>query len=206
MSYPSEVINGPAMDPDAPLAAAAQQGDLDAFESLVAKYQKRMLNIAYRITGDHDEACEVAQDAFLAAFRGLAGFRGEARFSTWLTSITVNRSRNRLKQLKVRRSRVPMSLDAPLRTGDGELLPDPASGNPSVLDRLEQRDVASKVQGCIQALEPEFRAVIVLRDMQDMAYEEISAVLKLAAGTVKSRLFRARESVKECLKKAMGRL
>jgi RNA polymerase sigma-70 factor (ECF subfamily) len=85
-------------------------------------------------------------------------------------------------------------------------MPDPPSGEPSVLDRMEKRDVQAKVQNCIKALEPDFREVLVLRDMQDFSYEEIGNMLKVAAGTVKSRLFRARESVKDCLKKSMGEL
>jgi RNA polymerase sigma-70 factor (ECF subfamily) len=196
----------PPNDADRLLVQRAQKGDLQAFESLVARYQKRMMNIAFRITGEYDDACEVVQDAFVSAYRNLAGFRRESKFSTWLTAITVNLSRNRLKQLKTRHARVPVSLDAPIRTGDGELLPDPPSSEPSVLDRLEKQDVRRKVRECIAELEPGFREVIVLRDMQDLGYEEIGTVLKLAVGTVKSRLFRARESVKECLKKALGNL
>jgi RNA polymerase sigma-70 factor (ECF subfamily) len=191
-------------DDDLPLVTASQEGDLGAFEALVLKYQKRMLNIAFRIIGDQEDAGEVVQDVFVSAYRHLAGFRREAKFSTWLTAIAVNLSKNRLQQVRTRHARTPLSLDAPLRTDDGELLPDPPSREPSVLDRLESRDVTSKVQDCIQELVPEFREVIVLRDLQDLDYEEISSALKLAIGTVKSRLFRAREAVKDCLKKALG--
>jgi RNA polymerase sigma-70 factor (ECF subfamily) len=191
-------------DPDVSLVASARNGDLDAFEALVAKYQKRMLNIAFRIVDEYDDACEVVQDAFLSAYRNLRDFRQESLFSTWLTSITMNLSKNRRKQVKRKRLREPLSIDAPVQTNDDEVLSDPPSKEPSALDRMQQQDRADKVQDCIKTLEPGFREVIVLRDMQDLAYEEISAVLKLAVGTVKSRLFRAREAVKECLKKAMG--
>lgn len=193
-----------ALDADASLVALSQQGDLSAFEALVAKYQKRMLNIAFRFLGDFDDACEVVQDAFVSAYRNLKGFRQEAKFSTWLTAITMNLSRNRLKRMKLHQARVPVSFDAPIRTASGEVMPDPPSGEPSVLDRMEKRDVQARVQNCIKELEPDFREVLVLRDMQDFSYEEIGGMLKVAAGTVKSRLFRARESVKDCLKKAMG--
>ncbi|NTW68028.1 MAG: sigma-70 family RNA polymerase sigma factor, partial [Nitrospirae bacterium] len=115
-----------------------------------------------------------------------------------------NLSKNRLKRVIIRQKREPVSLDAPIRTDDGEVMPDPPSKEPSVLDRMERQDVKRAVQDCIQALEPDFREVLVLRDMQDFSYDEIGGMLKVAAGTVKSRLFRARESVKECLKKAMG--
>ena len=206
MSNIPAVNSSSAVDADAALVVLSQQGDLSAFESLVATYQKRMLNIAFRFLGDHDDACEVVQDAFVSAYRNLKGFRAEAKFSTWLTAITMNLSRNRLKRMKLHQSRVPVSLDAPIRTNDGEMMPDPPSGEPSVLDRMEQRDIRAKVQDCIKALEPDFREVLVLRDMQDHSYDEIGNMLKVAAGTVKSRLFRARESVKDCLKKAMGDL
>jgi RNA polymerase sigma-70 factor, ECF subfamily len=193
-------------DDDEALVASARQGDLSAFEALVAKHQKRMLNTAFRIIGDYEDACEVTQDAFVSAYRNLNSFRAEAKFSTWLTAITVNLSKNRLKRVIIRQKREPVSLDAPIRTDDGEVMPDPPSKEPSVLDRMVRQDAKRAVQDCIQALEPDFREVLVLRDMQDFSYEEIGGMLKVAAGTVKSRLFRARESVKECLKKAMGNL
>jgi RNA polymerase sigma-70 factor (ECF subfamily) len=196
----------PVADPDAALVASAREGDLSAFEALVSRHQKRMLNISFRIVGEYDDACEVTQDAFVSAYRNLKGFRQESKFSTWLTSITVNLSRNRLRRMKVHEARVPFSLDAPIRTGDGEVMPDPPSREPLVLDRLEKEDIQKKVQDCIKAVEPDFREVLVLRDMQDLSYEEIGAMLRLAAGTVKSRLFRAREAMRDCLKKAMGRL
>lgn len=196
----------PAADADAVLVASAQAGDLSAFEALVLKHQKRMLNIAFRIIGEYEDACEVVQDSFLSAHRNLRGFRAEAMFSTWLTAITVNLSKNRLKRVIIRQRREPMSLDAPIRTDDGEVMPDPPSKEPSALDRLEKQDMKQKVQDCIGELEPDFREVLVLRDMQDFSYEEIGEMLKVAAGTVKSRIFRARESVKDCLKKAMGDL
>ena len=194
------------VDADAALIALSQKGDLTAFETLVAKHQKRMLNVAFRIVGEYDDACEVVQDAFVSAYKNIRGFRQEAKFSTWLTAITVNLSKNRLKRMIIRQKREPVSLDAPIQTADGEMMPDPASNEPSVLDRMVKRDIQAKVQDCIKVLEPDFREVLVLRDMQDFSYDEISGMLKVAAGTVKSRLFRARESVKDCLKKSMGDL
>jgi RNA polymerase sigma-70 factor (ECF subfamily) len=197
---------GPVVDEDRALVDQCRLGDLDAFERLVAKHQKRMLNIAFRLLGDYEEACESVQDAFLAAYRNLATFRGDAKFSTWLTTITLNHARNRLKQVKSRNGRIGYSLDAPVATDDGEMRVDPPSREPSPLDRLETRDRSGKVRECMDALEPEYREVIILRDLQDYSYEEIGSALKVREGTVKSRLFRAREAVKECLKKAWGEL
>ncbi len=191
-------------DDDAGLVALSQKGDLNAFEQLVERHQKKMFNLAFRIAGDADDAAEIAQDAFVAAFRNIGKFRGASRFTTWLTTITVNQARNRLKQVRARRLHEVNSLDDPIEREDGQIKADPPSKAASVLDQLEQRDLRQKVQECIAALEPDFREVIVLRDLQDRSYDEIGMMLTVAAGTVKSRLFRAREAVKECLKHAFG--
>jgi RNA polymerase sigma-70 factor (ECF subfamily) len=206
LSYGGEGGNVHAPDDDAVFVLASQQGDLDAFEKLVNRHQKRVLNVAFRLIGDYDDACEVAQDAFVSAYKSIKTFRGEAKFTTWLTSICVNLSKNRLKQIRSRRGHETFSLDDPVATDDGEMTIDPPSNEPSVLDLLEKRDVQDRVQDCIKALDPEHREVIVLRDMQDFSYEEIGNILKMREGTVKSRLFRAREAIKDCLKKVMGEL
>ena len=202
LSYYSDAATGPG-DTDLPLVEQARKGDLDAFEQLVVKHQKKMLNIAYRLIGDYEDACEAVQDAFLAAYKNLGSFRGDSKFSTWLTTITLNHARNRLKQVRSRRLHIARSLDEPVRTDDGEIKQDPPSNEPSALDRLEARNIGLTVRGCIEALERSYREVIILRDLQDLSYEEIGAALKTRPGTVKSRLFRAREAVKECLKKAL---
>ncbi len=206
LSYTVESAGSPALDDDAALVSSSQAGDLEAFERLVAKHQKRMLNVAYRLTNDYDEACEVVQDAFVSAFKNVKTFRGDARFTTWLTTITVNLSKNRLKQMRSRLGHEAYSLDEQVETDDGRMTIDPPSKEPSVLDRLEARDVQVRVQDCIKALEPDFREALVLRDLQDFSYEEIGTMLKVREGTVKSRLFRARELVKDCLKRVMGEL
>ena len=194
---------GAKTDEDAGLVLSCIKGDLDAFESLVKKYEKKMFNVSYRIAGNYEDASEIVQDAFVSAYRNLKSFRGQSRFLTWLTAITINLSKNRLKQLKARNAHEPVSIDDPIRTEDGQVAADPPSNEPTVLDRMERRDVQRKVQDCIEALEPDFREVIILRDMQDFSYEEIGNMLKVREGTVKSRLFRAREAVKDCLKKVV---
>lgn len=202
----SDPLNS-STDEDAGLVASWRRGELSSFEALVTKYQKRMLNIVFRITGDYEDACEVTQDAFLAAFRSIGSFRGESRFSTWLTSIAVNLSRNRLQQAQAKRRHEAYSLDGGAPAGGscdpGGERPCPA---PSALERLERLDLHEKLQGCIKALSVEFREAIVLRDLQDFSYGEMCAIIKVREGTVKSRLFRARELVKDCLKRAVGEL
>ncbi len=191
-------------DDDLEYVSLCKKGDADAFEVLVRRHEKRMFNIAYRVIGNYDEAGEIVQDAFIAAYKNIKGFKGEARFTTWLYAICINHSKNRLKRLKTRHYREGRSLDDPIMTPDGEIAADPPSGEPSALDRLEARDVQQKVQLCINALDAEFREVIVLRDIQGFSYEEISAMLKKPVGTVKSRLFRAREAMRACLQDFMG--
>jgi RNA polymerase sigma-70 factor (ECF subfamily) len=191
---------------DAGLVASWRRGELSSFEALVVKYQKRMFNIAFRITGDYEDACEVAQDAFVAAYRGIDAFRGAARFSTWLTSITLNLSRNRLQQLQVKRRNEAFSLDGPTDGEDCGPVHERPSSAPSALEQLERRTIHEKLKECIRALSVEFREAIVLRDLQDYSYDEMCAILEIREGTLKSRLFRAREQVKECLKRAMGDL
>jgi RNA polymerase sigma-70 factor, ECF subfamily len=206
LSHGVEGDNTFAQDDDAVLVSASQQGNLNAFERLVTRHQKRMLNVAFRLIGDYDDACEVVQDSFVSAYKSIRSFRGDARFTTWLTTITVNLSKNRLKQMRARQRHVAFSLDEQVQTEDGQMTIDPPSEEPSALDRLEARDVRVRVQDCIKALEPDFREALVLRDLQDFSYEEIGTMLKVREGTVKSRLFRARELVKDCLKRVMGEL
>ncbi len=193
-------------DADYEVILRCQKGDVDAFERLVRKYEKKMFNISYRMTGDYNEASEVVQDAFVSVYKNIKGFKGKARFSTWLYTIVVNLSKNRLKQIRARSFHEQFSLDDPVDTDNGQMRIEPVSTDLSVLEKLEKREIGQKVQTCINSLDSEFREMIVLRDIQGFSYEEVGAMLKIAEGTVKSRLHRAREAVKNCLKKALGDL
>jgi RNA polymerase sigma-70 factor (ECF subfamily) len=186
-------------DADAELVHRCQKNDVDAFEEIV-----RMFNISFRMTGDYHETAEVVQDAFVSAYRNIRNFKGRSKFSTWLYSIVINLSKNRLNQMRTKAFREQFSLDDPVETEDGYVRSEPVSGGLSVLERLEKAEIARKVQGCIGTLENDFREVIVLRDIQGFSYDEISDILKIARGTVKSRIHRAREFVKNCLKKFIG--
>jgi len=194
------------MDEDAEAVSLCKEGNVDAFESLVGKYQKKMFNIAYRMIGNYEDACEIVQDTFVSAYKGVKNFEGKARFSTWLYAIVVNLSRNRLRQLKIQRSREAFSIDDPVDSVDAAIKREIASYEPSILERLERKDVQRNVQDCIDTLDNELKEVLVLRDIQGFSYDEITDMLKIPVGTVKSRLFRAREALKDCLKKVMGKL
>jgi RNA polymerase sigma-70 factor, ECF subfamily len=199
-------IENPAIDEDLELVRRSQQGDLRAFEGLVERHQKKMINLAFRMTGDYEEACDLAQEAFLSAFRAIKTFRGEARFASWLYGIVLNQTRTRLKQLSARRRLQPLSLDDPPRPGgEGEVMELP-SREASALERMEKREIENKVQECISRLEEEFREPLVLRDILGHSYDEVSALLRVPEGTIKSRLFRARAAMKNCLKRLLGDL
>jgi len=191
----------PSADEDAPLVKRCLAGDTAAFEVLVERHQKRMYTIALRMLDDAADAADIVQEAFLAAYRSLNGFRFEARFATWLTSIVMNASRNRLKQRETRLRREAGSLNAPVDCGGVE---EPACGCVGADMRLERKEVEEGVQRCIAGLEDDQREVLILRDIHDYSYEEIGAMLKLPDGTVKSRLFRARLSLKDCLRRLLG--
>jgi RNA polymerase sigma-70 factor (ECF subfamily) len=193
-----------APDSDHDIILRCQRGDVEAFEGIVAKYEQKMFNVSYRMLGDYHEAAEVTQDAFVSAYRGLRGFRGRAKFSTWLYTIVINLSRNRLKRLKTDHGRIAFSFNDPAETDDGSFTREPVSGDPSALERLERREVQVRVQECIKSLERGFREVVVLRDMQGLSYDEIASVLEMAEGTVKSKLHRARVALRDCLKRVTG--
>ena len=192
-------------DDDYPLVLACRKGDVEAFGTLVEKYQKRILNAAYRMIGDYEEACETVQETFLSAYKAIGKFRGDASFSTWLYGICLNHARNRLKQHRQSAMHRGPSLDDPDTVEDG-MASQAAVDDPPPDEKLEKKELQEKVQACINALDADHREVLILRDIQGMSYEEIGAVLKLSDGTVKSRLFRARDALRIHLTKIMGEL
>ena len=195
---------GDIADDDTPLVSAARKGDQPAFESLVERHQARMFTLVYRILGDYDDAAEVTQDAFVAAWRALGTFRGDSLFSTWLTRIAVNLSRNRLQQTRTRSSREAFSMDEPFQGCEDNRCFDPPSHGPSVQEMLEREEIRERVRGCINGLAPGFREALVLRDVQEYSYAEIGVILGLGEGTVKSRISRARDGIRGCLKRVLG--
>ncbi len=203
---PVDAQNRTIGDDDAGFVARCQRGETEAFSVLVRRHQKKMLNIAYRMIGDYDEACDVVQEAFLSAYRAIGKFRGDARFSTWLCGIVLNQSRSHMTQKAARSRREAGSLDDPVESKDGSFVNEPRSQEESVVERLEKREREAKIQECIGSLDGEQREVLVLRDIQGFSYEEIGVMLKLPQGTVRSRLFRARNALKDRLLRVFGDL
>lgn len=210
VSEQAEHKNSTVEDDDLPWVLLCRKGDDEAFGVLVERYQKKMLNVAYRMIGDYEESCDVVQEAFLAAFRAIGKFRGEARFSTWLYGIVVNHTKNRLKQLNRRNSRfcheeIP-SQDAGGGAGDGCCCQAAGRRQDSILESLEKKELEAQVQECIGSLDDGYREILVLRDIQGLSYEEIVVILKIPLGTVRSRLFRARNILKDLLLNRIGDL
>lgn len=171
-----------------------QNGDTDAFEILVRRHQKTIFNLVYRMLGDYDEAAEIAQEAFLSAYRSIAQFRGDANFSTWLYRIAINHASTRRKSLaKANQRRAPLDNTDPV----DHRHPDPA-------DAVAQREIQFRVQSALNTLDPDEATIILLRDMQDVPYEEVARMLDVPVGTVKSRLHRARQTLKAKLMPFFG--
>jgi RNA polymerase sigma-70 factor (ECF subfamily) len=193
-------------DNDLKYVVMCQKGDTDAFAVLVERHQKKMLNIAFRMMGDYDEACDVVQDAFVAAYKSIRKFKAEAKFSTWLYRIVVNYSKNRLKQLRntAKHESIPIDDSGEIKTEETLSQSMVNGANPGT--QMEKREREAQVQKCITSLDEEYREVLVLRDIQGFSYEEIKDILNIPDGTVKSRLSRARNALKDCLIKVMGEL
>ncbi|MDM7915299.1 MAG: sigma-70 family RNA polymerase sigma factor [Candidatus Eisenbacteria bacterium] len=172
------------------------RGSEAAFAALVQRYQNRIINLVSRFIGDRDRAQEIAQETFLRVFIHRERYRPSGKFSTWLYTIAMNLAKNEIRRRV--RARGVVSLDKLLEaTGDsGAFVADPGPG-PERLYR--RRDVEAKVAAAVANLPKKFREVIVLRDIQQLSYEEIAEVLKIPGGTVRSRINRARMALKELM-------
>ena len=189
-----------AADDDLEYVRACQKGDTEAFSFLVSRHSAKTLNIVYRMLSEYDEACDVTQEVFLAAFRSIGKFKAEAKFSTWLYRIAVNYTKNRLHKRRNLSRHESASLDdaADVQASSYD------AGHPG--EHMERRELNAAVQKCISGLDGDYREVLVLRDIQGFSYEEIGNVLRIPDGTVKSRLSRARLAMKRCLEKVIGDL
>jgi len=176
------------------LIKKCQNGDIEAFERLISSYQKKVYNIAYRYIGNREEAEDLAQEAFLKVFRSIQSFRGEAAFSTWLYHIVSNVCRDALRKSS---RRMEDSLDCAVTTEKGELQREVPDWSMSPEPIYENQELGEFIQALINQLSPEYKTVIIMREIQEMSYEEIAAELNCSLGTVKSRLSRARKVLRD---------
>jgi len=177
---------------DEELVASSLAGDRSAFDLLVLRWDRKIQGAIYRLMGSEEEARDLCQEAFLKAYRGLGGFKGEARFSSWLYQIALNLCRDRMRR---RRGRIMVSLDALEPEAQGHVLRDEASTQ----DLVEARDLQQKVRAAVMALPEDQREVIVLKEYEGLTFQEIAEVLGLPVSTVKTRLYRGLDRMRERL-------
>jgi RNA polymerase sigma-70 factor (ECF subfamily) len=170
-----------------------QSGLESGFNQLVNKHRDKAFNLCYRLLGDYEEANDCAQETFVRVYKALGRFKMESAFSTWLYRIVVNVCKTRLTSADFRRKKQSVTYDDVRENSVTSRL-----GRPE--EDLQQKWEREKIQECINALAGDHKAIVVLRDIDGLAYEEIAGIIKQGLGTVKSRLARARDQLKKCLK------
>jgi len=191
MALPTFAAQTEEFDSDAHLVSRAIEGELPAFERLVSRYQNKIVGYAARMLSDADEAEDVAQEVFIKAYRSLDSFRGDAMFSTWLYRITTNLCIDRMRSKK-RRPQQAYSLDEPYDKDEGDGGREIADFSTEPTREVEREELRRRVREVMAEMPEKMRTILIMCDMQGMAYEEIATVLDCPLGTVKSRLFHAR--------------
>jgi RNA polymerase sigma-70 factor (ECF subfamily) len=188
------------VDVDSALIERAQRGEVQAFEMLVVKYQRRVERLIGRMVRDTDLVPDIAQETFIRAYRALAQFRGDSAFYTWLYRIAVNTAKKTLSDLK----RDPLVTESALASRNEDDETSPADHELSHLETpeavLASREIARTVNTAIDALPEDLRQAIVLREIEGLSYEDIATAMSCPIGTVRSRIFRAREAIAERLR------
>ena len=186
---------GPGADADALLVERVKQGDVRAFEMLVVKYQRRIERLIARMVRDVDLVQDIAQETFIRAYRALPQFRGESAFYTWLYRIAVNSAKKALMDMK----RDPLVTESSMRLDeDGE---ETSRAENELTDGetpealLASKEIAAAVNAAIEALSDDLRQAITLREIEGLSYEEIAEAMNCPIGTVRSRIFRARDAI-----------
>jgi RNA polymerase sigma-70 factor, ECF subfamily len=186
-----------APDADAPLIERVKAGDVKAFEMLVVKYQRRIERLIGRMVRDVDLVPDIAQETFIRAYRAIPQFRGESAFYTWLYRIAVNTAKKALMQLK----RDPLVTESSRASRDDDeessssRVENELSDGETPESVLASKQIASAVNFAIEALSDDLRQAITLREIEGLSYEEIAELMNCPIGTVRSRIFRAREAI-----------
>ncbi len=177
--------------PDLTLVQRVQQGDRRAFDQLVLRYQHKVLKLVMRYMRNHAEAEDIAQEAFLKAYRAIHSFRGDSAFYTWIYRIAINTAKNALVAAKRRPLDYDLDLQDPEQNERNGRLRDEATPESLLLTE----EIRETVDAAIGALPEDLRRAVVLREYEGLSYEEIAAVMACPVGTVRSRIFRAREAI-----------
>ena len=179
---------------EAELIQQSCAGNMDAFEQLILQYERRVYTIAYKYMGNHEDASDMAQEAIIKAYQSIGSFRGDAAFGTWLGKITANQC---LDELRKRKKRQTTSLEDTLELEEGSVKKEIESPAATPEEHAIRQETASYMQMLISELKEEYRAVVILRELEGYSYEEIADILSCSLGTVKSRISRARLYLKE---------
>ena len=185
---------------DEQLVKKAKSGDQRAFEVLVLKYQQRIFALISRYVRDHDEVQDVAQEAFIKAWRALPRFRGDSAFYTWLYRIAVNTAKNHLVSLSRRPPGSDLYAAEAEQYSGAEMLHE--IGTPE--SHLLSDELEAVIHKSIEELPQELRTAVTLREFEGLSYEDIAAVMECPVGTVRSRIFRAREAIDEAVRPLLG--
>lgn len=178
------------------LIEKASEGDADAFEILVERYEKGVYNLAYRLIPDRDDAMDITQEVFLKAFQALPKFRGDSRFSTWLHRVCVNAC---LDFLRRKQRTQTYSLDEPINLKESSVVREVRDDSGSVEDVIETKSLTESVLMALNSVDEAHRTVIALSDIRGYSYQEIADMLGISIGTVKSRLHRGRMAIRKLL-------
>ena len=179
------------------LILKAQNGDVTSFERLIESYQQGVFNLAFRMVNNHEDAADIAQEAFIKAYLNILKFKGTSKFSTWIYRITTNAC---LDEIKKRKKTKAFSISENIETEAGEIPREIEDTSANIEDNLERKERNRVINDAIAQLPENHRAVIILRDINNLSYEGIAAALKCSEGTVKSRISRARNALHEILK------
>ena len=192
----------PLIDPEAALVAQAKSGDAEAFTTLVNRYSGKVFRLAMHITQNQEDAEDVLQDAFLKAYTHLDTFAGNSKFYTWIVRIAVNES---LMKLRKRKSSKLVSLDEPVDTGEDEVVREVAVWEQTPETKFSQTELRKILDDAVDELDPIYRTVFLLRDVEELSTEETAEALELTVPAVKSRLLRARLQLREKLTRLFKR-
>jgi RNA polymerase sigma-70 factor (ECF subfamily) len=181
------------------LAKLSLAGDRGAFDRLIMLHKSKVFNLCFRLLGDYDDADDCAQEVFIKVSRALKNYRFESRFSTWLYRVTVNTCKNKFRSRDYRLRSKKVRIDTVIPMEDNEKIVDIENGAGSPATELLRKEIDRLIQKAIDALPPKQKLVVVLRDIEGKSYEEIVGITGFKLGTVKSKLSRARQQLREAL-------
>ncbi len=184
---------------DRVLVARCHAGDEAAFDMLVLRHRERAFSIAYPLLLNHEDATEVAQDAFVNVYRNIRNFRGDSEFTTWLYQIVTNLARNKRRWWNRRGRKETVSMDCPAETAEGEMTRQAAVTTEAPDVEAARAEFVKTLSEKVAKLAQDQREVLMLRTVEDMRYDEIAVMLGCSVGTVKSRIARAREALRQAM-------